>query len=62
MPRTHTKTLSTQIPLPLADRVDALAARLRSGTPAVVCRIQKDHLVFDHKDQPAAPGKPVAAN
>ena len=28
MPTTHTKTLSTQIPLPLADRVDALAARL----------------------------------
>ena len=26
---------------------DAVAARLRSGTPAVVCRIQKDHLVFD---------------
>ncbi len=26
---------------------DALAARLRWGTPAVVCRIQKDHLVFD---------------
>jgi L-seryl-tRNA(Ser) seleniumtransferase len=26
---------------------DAVAARLRSGTPAVVCRIHKDHLVFD---------------
>jgi L-seryl-tRNA(Ser) seleniumtransferase len=25
----------------------AVAARLRLGTPAVVCRIQKDHLVFD---------------
>ncbi len=31
----------------LAAGPDALAARLRSGTPAVVCRIQKDHLVFD---------------
>ncbi len=26
---------------------DAVAARLRLGTPAVVCRIQKDHLLFD---------------
>ena len=26
---------------------DEVAARLRLGTPAVVCRIQKDHLLFD---------------
>jgi L-seryl-tRNA(Ser) seleniumtransferase len=43
---------------PAGDTPDALAARLRQGDPAVVCRIQKDHLVFDgrtvlpHQEQP----------
>jgi predicted transcriptional regulator len=36
MPTTHTKVLSAQIPLPLADKVDALAARLERSRGWIV--------------------------
>ncbi len=36
MPTTHTKVMSAQIPLPLADKVDALAARLERSRGWVV--------------------------
>lgn len=36
MPTPHTKVLSAQIPLPLADKVDALAARLERSRGWIV--------------------------
>ena len=41
------ETLPTHLLALAAPQADAAAARLRAGTPPVVCRIQRGHLLFD---------------
>ena len=40
-------TLPTTVLAVQTPRVDAVAAALRHASPPVVCRIQKEHLLFD---------------
>ena len=46
LPVTEVPSVAVAVSVP-ADAVDDLAVALRSGTPAVVCRVHEDRLLFD---------------
>jgi L-seryl-tRNA(Ser) seleniumtransferase len=51
LPVTEVPSVAVAVSVP-ADAVDGLAAALRSGTPAVVCRVHEDRLLFDLRAVP----------
>ncbi len=53
LPVTEVPSVAIAVTVP-PDEVDGLAAALRSGLPAVVCRVHEDRLLFDLRAVPDA--------